>query len=406
MAQKLKELEKLKDVIYTCTHCGNCKYFYNWGEKENIAGPNCPSGVYNLFDNYYGSRGRSSMAKGLLSGKLDFSPRMVDALYACTTCAACRAQCEVDFKDWINRTMETLRYEVVQAGAGLPKRHKMFGDWTLKEHNPYLEKHVDRTAWLPKEIKDKLPETAEYLYFVGCTSSYRQKNIALATVKLFQKVGLDFTVSEDEWCCGSPHLRTGQWDIAKEVARHNVELVKKVKAKKVITACAGCYRTLKVDYQGEAPEGYVDMLGTADFKTPVVHTIDVIWDLVKQGKLNLGEYPHKVTYHDPCHLGRHAGVYEPPRDVLKAIPKLELIEMPRNRDFAWCCGSGGGVKSGFADMAMSTAIERVKEAEATGAEILASTCPFCWRNLDDAIKETGSKLKMLDITEILLEIVK
>ena len=409
---QLSELEKLRDVIYTCTHCGNCKYFYNWGEKENLFGRNCPSGTHYHFDSYYGSRARSAAAKGLLEGKLEWSEPLVQALFACTTCAACAQQCEVDFKDWITRTMETLRREAVKAGVGPIARQKAFGEWTLKEHNPYMEKHVDRLAWLPQDIRQKLPETAEYLYFVGCTSSYRQKNIALATTKLLLKLGVDFTISDDEWCCGSPHLRTGQWDIAQEVARHNTELVDRVGAKKVITTCAGCYRTLLADYQHEPPHGYSDILNVG-FNKPVIHTIQLIEELIRKGKIELGGYPKKVTYHDPCHLGRHVApiqgreaCYEAPRNVLKSIPKIEFVEMERSREWAWCCGSGGGVKSGFPEMAIQTAVERIKEAESIGAEALTSVCPFCWRNLDDAIKMTGSNMKMLDITEILLEIVK
>jgi len=313
--------------------------------------------------------------------------------------------CEVDFKKYTIRTMETLRYEANKAGVGPLPNQKRFGEYVQREHNPYGDRHAERFAWLPKDLREKSSKKAEYLYFAGCTASYRQKNIAQATVQLFKNLGLDFTVAEDEWCCGSPLLRTGQWDLAKTVAEHNASLLSKTKADKIVTTCAGCYRSLKMDYQKEVPEGYKEVL-KVDFNVPVIHTAQLVEDLIKKGSLKLGDYKKRITYHDPCHLGRHAEVYDSPRNVLKSIPSVELIEMPRNRQYAWCCGAGGGVKSGIPEFAMETAVKRVEEAEATGAEVLASTCPFCWRNLDDAIKAKGSKLKMLDIAEIMAEIAK
>jgi len=404
--RELTELAKLFDKISMCTHCGNCKYFYEYGALENLAAPGCPQGDKFLFDAYMGSRGKIALAKGLLSGRIDFTDTVSHVLFTCTTCAACRSMCETDVRDYIIRIFEALRYEAWRAGVEIPAGIKRWRAHIAVERNPYMEKHAERTAWIPREIKEKLPKKARYLYFVGCTSSYRQKNIALATLKLLVNLGIDVTVSEDEWCCGSPLLRTGQWDLAKEFAEHNAQLMEEHGAEAIITTCAGCYRTLSKDYQEGPPDGYKDILGVG-FSGKVIHTIQLLEELIKKGEIEfVGSFDKVVTYHDPCHLGRHAGVYDSPRSVLNAIPGLKLIEMKRARQYSFCCGAGGGVRGAFPEYSLETAAKRVREAEATGAEVLTSVCPFCWRNLSDAIQMIGSKMKMMDITEILVDIVK
>lgn len=400
------ELVKLYDYISMCTHCGNCKYFYEYGATANLAAVSCPQGDRFYLDSYYGSRAKTSIARGLLSGKLKLSETVSHAVFTCTTCGACQQMCEVDVKPAIIRIIEALRYEAWRFGAPIPEPIRRWSAHIRVERNPYMEKHADRLAWLPKEIKDSLPKKARYVYFVGCTSSYRQKNIALATVQLFKILGIDFTIAEDEWCCGSPLLRTGQYELAKEFAEHNATLLDKYGAEGFITSCAGCFRALSRDYQKDFPEGYKDLVGDVMHAT-VLHSSQVLAEMVRKGEIEFtSKFEAVVTYHDPCHLARHCGVYDEPRGVLKAIPGLKLVEMERSRQYAFCCGAGGGVKGAFPDYALETAIKRLKEAEETGATILASACPFCWRNLNDAIEATGSKLKMMDITEILLSVIK
>jgi heterodisulfide reductase subunit D len=291
--------------------------------------------------------------------------------------------------------IEALRADCVKQGLGPLPNQKAFGDSTKKEHNPYKEKHKDRLNWA-EGIEVKQKEKAEVLYFVGCTSSYRQQELARNTVKILNKLDIDYTVSEDEWCCGSPLMRTGQLDVVDELIKNNLELIKKVGAKKVITSCAGCYRTLKVDY----PK-YTEMIEGVD----ILHITQFLRDYVKSGALKLkNDKKLLLTYHDPCHLGRHAGVYDVPREIIQSLPGIELVEMPRNRENSWCCGAGGGVKAGFRDWAVEIANQRVEEAEGTGAEILLSTCPFCATNLKDAIQATGSKLKFMDLVDLLDEL--
>jgi heterodisulfide reductase subunit D len=228
---------------------------------------------------------------------------------------------------------------------------------------------------------------------VGCTSSYRQTEIARATFSLLKKVKADFTLSPEEWCCGSPLLRTGQTDLVEQIVKHNIEVAKKLGAKKIVFSCAGCFRTFKEDY----PRILKQETGIE-----LLHITEYLYDLLKNGKLKLTkEFPHPVTYHDQCHLGRHIGVYDAPREILKAMPGVRFIEMRRIKENAWCCGAGGGVKSGFKDWALEIAKQRIKEAESTNAEYLISSCPFCQHNLSDAIAALNSNLKMLDITRLL-----
>ena len=366
--------------------------------------PTCPAGEKFKFEAFFAG-GKSWVARAVLEGKVDITdPDLVDILFACPTCGSCEQQCtleepKVGYRHRVVALIEALRAECVRAGSGLPGRQKAFGVHIGKEHNPYMEPHKGRLAWLPSDVK--LPEKAENVYFVGCTSAYRQKKLAMDTVNVFRKAKIDFTILKDEWCCTSPLLRTGQWETewvsVRKIAQHNVNEAKNAGAKRIVTTCAGCYRTWKRDYLGEE---YGEFLGaTHDFE--VLHTTELLEELIKGGEIEFKKEIHlRVTYHDPCHLGRHMGLYDPPRNVLKMIPGIELVEMPRTRENAWCCGSGGGVKAGYPDWAVEIAGERVREAERLGVDALVSACPFCWRNLNDAINRYGSKLKMYDVIEL------
>jgi heterodisulfide reductase subunit D len=405
----MTRIEKYKDDAYNCLHCRLCTFTWAWPNEKGVwpkgsFQPTCPSGEKFKFEAYFGG-GKSWLARAVLEGKLNpADPAIVDILFACPTCGSCQQQCtleepEIGYHHRIMNLIEALRADCVQAGLGLPGKQKAFGIHIGKEHNPYMEMHKDRLNWLSQETK--LPEKAETLYYVGCTSSYRQKELAKATVDIFRKIGLDFTIMKDEWCCSSPLLRTGQWETswvsAKDVAQHNVNEARKIAAKRVVTTCAGCYRAWKKDYLEE----YQDLLG-AGHNFEIMHTTQLLARELKEGKVKPSkEIRMRVTYHDPCHLGRHMGVYDEPRVLLQAIPGIELVEMPRNRENAWCCGSGGGVKSGYPDWALEIAGERVKEAEALGVDAIVSACPFCERNLADAISKCNSKLKTCDAIELL-----
>ena len=202
-------------------------------------------------------------------------------------------------------------------------------------------------------------------------------------------------LGEDEWCCSSPLLRTGTDSESLDCALHNVEKADGMGAKDMIMTCAGCYKTVSMDfgrYYAKAGQN-------------VYHFSQYAEKLIKARKLPLNhEFNHTVTYHDPCHLGRHMGVYDPPRNVLKAIKGLKFVEMTRSRESSRCCGAGGGYKSQYNNFAVRIASERIRDAEATGADVLVTCCPFCVVNLSQGAKAIGSKIKVMDLADVLLEV--
>lgn len=379
-----ESFEQLREWVYACIRCNTCKYIIDQYHDS------CPAGKKFQFESYYGS-GKAWIARALLENEIKFTPSLVKKIYACPTCGNCTVQCELEVSEHLLDIIEGLRAEAVRQGFGPLESQKVFEDAIAAEHNPYKGLHAERTKWI-KDAK-QLKDTAEVLYFVGCTSSYRETEIATEMLDLLTKMQIDVTVSKDEWCCGSPLIRTGQLKFVKELAEHNMKMIKESGAKSVVFSCAGCYRTLKEDYKA---------LLDKESEYELYHVTDYLAKLIKDGKIHFKEGPPiKVTYHDPCHIGRHCGIYDSPRKILESIPNIKFVEMRRNRENAWCCGAGGGVKSGFRDWAIEIASERIIEAEATGADILVSSCPFCKRNLMDAIKATNSKLKFMDITELI-----
>ncbi|MHA2142408.1 MAG: (Fe-S)-binding protein [Candidatus Thorarchaeota archaeon] len=204
---------------------------------------------------------------------------------------------------------------------------------------------------------------------------------------------IDYTVLKDERCCSSVLLRLGRKSVFDDLSKHNIEAAKNADARVVVTTCAGCFRTWKIDVV-EAGHIY-------DFQ--VLHITEFLNQLVREGKVSF-EYPEKrrVTYHDPCHLGRHSEVYEAPRRVIESVANVKLVEMNTNRRYAHCCGAGGGVKGSHAVLADKVAADRVKEAEATDSDILITACPFCFRGLRDGARIIDGKLQILELTTFLM----
>lgn len=240
------------------------------------------------------------------------------------------------------------------------------------------------------------------IYFRGCLSREKLKEIPQATEKLLEIAGIDYKVLEDEGCCGSVLLRTGFVDDALEIMRDTYD---DIKGEKVLVSCAGCYKTFKEDY----PE----FIGK---KVDVIHTSHLFWELLTNGKIKPSLTLDPVTYHDPCHLGRHIGEYETPRQVIKSFTKI--IEMDSNRENARCCGAGGGVRSAFPDLSSEIARMRIKDAVKTGTRQLVTCCPFCIHNLrsakenhniDSAQEDPASKkfhkedyMDIMDLSQFLL----
>jgi heterodisulfide reductase subunit D len=334
-------------------------------------------------------KGRLQIIRHLLEGSIRPSKELSHAFFLCSLCGDCRDKC-IEGID-TTELFEVVRELLVKENVGIDT-HSKFMQSIVDNNNPYFEPHEKRFAWLPKKLSLGNPITPEYVYFVGCTSAYRRQQIAVATTEILHKANVKFTFI-DENCCGSPLLRTGHKEVAKKVAYENIETITKTGVKKVITSCAGCYRTLKQDYP---------ILLDQELPFEVIHSAELLSELIKDGKLELTDgTPMNVTYHDPCHLGRHAGVYEPPRDVLKSIPNLKFVEMSENRNNALCCGAGGGFRSGYKDLSIELATLRVSQVKKIDAEILASSCPFCHYNLELGRDNVDKNIKVVDITELI-----
>ncbi|WP_405274671.1 (Fe-S)-binding protein [Methanobrevibacter sp.] len=214
------------------------------------------------------------------------------------------------------------------------------------------------------------------LYFRGCTAREKQTDIAKATERLLEIAGVDFHTLDDEKCCGSVLLRTGFTDEAAEQIKKNTEILKD---EKIITSCAGCYKTLKDDYEG----------------LDVIHISQLLDELIKEGKLKLSKSDLEVTYHDSCHLGRHSNVFDEPRNVINSV--ANLVEMENTHENSLCCGAGGGVKSAYPEIASQMAQSRIAQAKETGCKTLVTPCPFCKLNLEN------EDMEVLDLTEFLVK---
>jgi len=200
-------------------------------------------------------------------------------------------------------------------------------------------------------------------------------------------------LGQKEICCGATTYNLGVEDAFKEIATENTEMLNSLEVGKVLTSCSGCYSVMKNEYPKVARRNF-----------EVVHVVEYLDQLITEGKLKPTKPVNlKITYHDPCHLGRYSGLYDAPRRILEAIPGIELIEMPRNREKAWCCGAGAGVKTTYPDFAAWIGEQRVEEAKATGAEALVTACPFCEGNLSDVVQATEAGLEVFDVTDLLLK---
>lgn len=214
------------------------------------------------------------------------------------------------------------------------------------------------------------------LYFRGCTAREKQPSIQDATEKLLNLAGVDYHILEDESCCGSVLLRTGFLKDAEELIKKNSEVFKD---ETVLTSCAGCYKTLKEDYEN------ID----------VMHVSQLLRQLIAEGRLEFSKKDFNVTYHDSCHLGRHMEIFDDPRSVIESV--ADIVEMENNRENSLCCGAGGGVKSAYPEIADELAKSRIGQAKDTGCEILITACPFCKLNLEN------DDLEVLDLTEFLVK---
>jgi Fe-S oxidoreductase len=265
------------------------------------------------------------------------------------------------------------------------------------EGNPLGEEREKRGDWAKGLSVNTFEEGMDLLYFSGCYLSYdpRLKKAAAATAKILNSMGVEYGIlGPKENCCGESIRKTGDEELFKRLARENIKNFVENGVKKVLVSSPHCFHTFKNEY----PEFMVNF--------DVIHVTQLLKELLDEGRLELSkEYEKKVTYHDPCYLGRHNGIYEEPRDVLRAVPGLDLVEMPDTGVDSLCCGGGGGriwmeTQKGerFSDL-------RLEQAMEAGAEVLVTTCPYCISNFEDSrlTLDVVEKIEVKEITEIIAE---
>ncbi len=366
------DLKEFKEELETCfgTSCGFCER-------------GCP--VYQAVKvKTLCMKGRNRTMLGVLQGKLEITPAVVQAAFECTMCGNCDRWCSLKNTEHTRAFREYL----LEHGVEPMKEHSSLLLSIRNYGNPWFQPRSARTKWsrglnLPKAA----PKQQEVLFFAGCTSAVTKAlNKGLASsARLLQRAGVKFgTMGADEPCCGSTLLRVGQTAEFEKLAKENVKKFESLGIRKIVTACPGCYVTLKRSVEANGS------------RIEVVHVAQEIAALVRDGSLQLARSSEKMTYHDPCHLGRLGGVFEEPREIVRAV--AELVEMPNNRYESRCCGAGAGLQSAFPKLSRDLAAKRIAEARATGATTLVTSCPFCETQL-----RTVPGIKVKDLMELLLD---
>jgi len=416
-------LEDYQGDMGMCTRCSICKFI----PMEKVKGSQhtyvCPSIARYNFHAYSGG-GRMAMGVAMLENRLEYSDKLLDVVYNCQMCGACDISCKYAMDMEVLEPINEIRIKCVEDGHTIPVLDKLIN--SLRKQDTMIPgAKAKRGEWAKGlDLKDITKQKTKVIYHAGCRVCYDKDmwKVARAAVRLLKKADVDIGIAgENELCCGGRAYQMGYKEELLNQAKQNMELIKKSGAEILVTGCADCYYAFKVLY---------DKFGLKD-DLEVLHTTEYLARLIKEGKLKpTKKVTAKVTYHDPCHLGRLGepylywegkpvpghirifdppkefrrgtyGVYEPPRDILKSVPGLKLVEMDRIKEYAWCCGAGGGVKETNPEFAKWTAKERIDEAESTGAEAVVTACPGCEQNFNDTIKENRSSLKVYDVVELL-----
>jgi heterodisulfide reductase subunit D len=400
IAKKLdiSKLDVLALMRYdACTRCGECTSTCPTGGEVQDVELVTPRGkILRLREFYKAQYGLKARLLGPKQIPEDQLKELSSRAYECTICGQCKTVCPAHL-DTIEMWENMREFLVANGLAPLPAHESIIK--SIENYgNPWMQPRTQRSRWSKKiekevKIKDAMKEKCEVLFFVGCTAAYDPniRNMALDTARVLGKASIDFGIlGDDEGCCGSTLLRTGLLEPARKLAQKNIEMFEKASPSVIVTSCAGCYKTIRQDYP---------KVGKVSAR--VVHITQFVNELIDSGRLKLEKrVDGVVTFHDPCHLGRHNLLYDEPRKILQSIPGLKLVEMERNRAEARCCGAGGGVKTAFPDLAQKISLLRVEDAERTGADTLTTSCPFCYQSLKTSIDAKGSKLKMMDLMEL------
>lgn len=312
-----------------------------------------------------------------------------ETVFRCTLCGNCRQVCPVGID--LTHLWHSLRRDLVEWGA-YPQKIDMIRDNLDESRNVFGEDNEERADWV-EDLPDApdhgyVKDRAEVVYFTGCVASFfpMAQQIPMSMVHILDAAGVEFTLlGEDEWCCGFPLLGAGLSDKLDEVIGHNVEAVKAKGADRVLFACPSCHRMWEEHYPGDVK---------------IAHETQFLLELIRSGRLSFQEMDLTVTYHDPCDLGRGSGVYDAPREIIQSIPGVRLVEMTHNRENCACCGGGGNLEMIDAGLSSAIAENKIKEAVATGAQVVVTSCQQCVRTMTTYAKRNKISMEILDIAQL------
>lgn len=377
--------KNLTEESLICGRCGNCR-------------SDCP--VYQEIGwESAAPRAKISLARELFARNGDgkISAEYARRITQCTMCGACTRACAARID--LQALWKDLRTKLVAEGKA-PAAYTAMVDNLKSKKNISNFANATRLDWAEdlEEVPDYLDQEqgVEIVYFVGCVSSFfpRAAQIPVAMVQLLEKAEASFTtLGPEEWCCGFPLLAAGHAAEIAEFARHNVDKVRKLGAKILVTGCASCYHVWSHVY----PEILGENLG---FR--LVHATEMLSELILEGKLVPNELNETVTYHDPCDLGRNSGVLAAPRNIINSIPGINFVEIATCGEESTCCGGGGNLQGADQGLADAIAQKRIKEAAATKASIIVSACQQCEQMLEKAARTEKLPLKVMDVSELLL----
>jgi heterodisulfide reductase subunit D len=380
----------LKEVIQTGA-CTNCMLCAEVCPAVSATSDGLLSGVYrlNILNRLF--KARAGFLKRFYKSSLnnDLLKTFSETIYRCTLCGRCEEVCPsgISLKEiWVS-----LRQDMVHSDA-FPAKVNIIKENVLKSHNVFNEDNSERAEWV-NDLDDPpehgyIKESADVVYFTGCVSAYfpMAQQIPMSLTRIFEAAEVDFTLlGEDEYCCGFPFLGAGLRDRVDEVIHHNIEVVKKKRASKVVFACPSCYRMWKEYYPPEFE---------------LYHVTQYINRFLMDGRLKLKELSKVVTYHDPCDLGRGSHEYDAPREIIKVIPGIRFIEMKKNRENCACCGGGGNLEMIDSALSKDIAGAKIKEVLETGADTVISSCQQCVRTMKSYVRLNKIKLEVLDIVEL------
>ncbi len=375
--------EEVDNEILACIMCGFCRL-------------GCPTFMERQLESF-NARGRLLLAYNLMTGRLEPSEEVAERLFTCTTCLNCRSTCPAGVQ--ISEIVEAARRRLVEGGQ-MPKEFVPMLESLLQRGNPFGDEVEKRTEIYPSSFVQPRGE-AEVLLYLGCVPSYQDVRIVPSVMKTLDRVGVTFeTLGEWEHCCGYLAYLVGAMDTFHHCVQANLERFEDAGTQTLVTTCAGCFKTFRDLYPKHT-----------DQPVPrVLHLVEYMDELIQEGKVTFqGSFPKKVVYHDPCDLGRHMEVYEPPRRLLQAVPDLELLEFSFNRQMARCCGGGGGLKAYDFSLSDEIAFKRVQQARDIGAEVIVSACPSCKRTLQAAAgrlkRQEGVRIQVMDLSEVLAKAV-